>query len=320
MTASSNTAIAAARAHCPVCESDAQMAHWLVKSGIDLYRCAACDHLVVHPIPSPEALARLYSFEAGYQTHAANPGESDRPAHPKFEQRVDRIRRHREGGRLLDVGCSYGAFLRVARARGFDAQGLELSPDTAALARAQGFEVFVGNLFDANFAAGCFDIVHAGDVIEHLADPRSFVREIRRILAPGGLFVVATPNHAAFFPRATLVLERWLGIPWSHSTPPQHLHQFSTRSLTRLLAANGFEALDAYHTGVALAYELRATGSFSQLKRAVRTRSPRAALRPAFSALLATLLYPPLWLLDRAIASEREDATVNLIARARSAP
>lgn len=296
------------------------MSHHLVKSGFDLYRCADCDHLVVHPFPSPEALARLYSFEAGYQTHAESPGEAERPAHPKFEQRVDRVRRHRAGGRLLDVGCSYGVFLRVARERGFEAQGVELSADTAALARKQGFEVFVGSLFDAGFPDASFDVVHAGDVIEHLADPRSFVREIRRILAPGGLVVVATPNHAAFFPRATLALERALGVPWSHSTPPQHLHQFSTASLARLLGANGFEMLDAYHTGVVLGYELRATGSFSQVKRALRARRPQDALRPGISAALATLSYPLVWLLDRALSSERSDATVNLIARANAAP
>jgi len=305
------------RVRCPVCGSDAHTRHFLVKSGYDLYRCADCDHLVVHPIPSPEQLARLYSFEAGYQTHAASPGEADRPAHPKFEQRVDRIRRHRANGRLLDVGCSYGAFLTVARSRGFDASGVELSPDTAALARAKGFEVFVGSLFDARFPDASFDVVHAGDVIEHLADPRGFVREIRRILAPGGLCVVATPNHAAFFPQATLRLERWLGIPWSHSTPPQHLHQFSTASLARLLAASGFEPLDVHHTGVALAYEIKATGSFSQLKRALRERRPLAAVRPALAGFFATLCYPTLWLINRALAGERADATVNLIARAR---
>jgi SAM-dependent methyltransferase len=157
-------------------------------------------------------------------------------------------------------------------------------------------------------------------VIEHLADPRGSVREIRRILAPGGLFVVATPNHAAFLPRTTLALDRLLGIPRSHSTPPQHLHQFSTTSLEPLLGAHGFEALDVYHTGVALAYELCATGIFSQLKRAVRMRKPQDALRPRLSALLATLLYPLLWLLDRAVSSERSDATVNLIVRALNAP
>jgi SAM-dependent methyltransferase len=308
---------ASAAARCPVCDSDAPLTRLLVKGGFDLYRCAACDHIVVHPVPSSEALARLYSFEGGYQTHAAQDGVPARAAHPKFVERIARIERHRAGGRLLDVGCSYGEFLGVARARGFDVQGVEMSPDTAALAAAQGTPVFVGSLADARFPDATFDIVHAGDVIEHLTDVRAFVAEIRRVLKPSGLIVVATPNHDAFFPRATLALYRVFRIPWSHATPPWHLHQFSARSLERLLAAHGFATLDVYHTGVALGYEVRATGSFSALKRALRARDALGMLRPGLEGCGALIAYPLVWLLDQVVASERRDATVNLIAEAR---
>lgn len=305
---------AVATARCPVCDSDAPLARLLVKDGFDSYRCAACDHIVVHPFPSAEALARLYSFEGGYQTHAALDGVPARAAHPKFEER---IARQRARGRLLDVGCSYGDFLGVARARGFDVQGVEMSSDTAALVAAKEIPVFAGSLTDARFTDATFEIVHAGDVMEHLPDVCAFVTKIRRVLKPGGLFVVTTPDHDAFFPRATLALYRVFRIPWSHATPPWHLHQFSVRSLERLLAEHGFASLDAYHTGVALVYELRATGSFSALKRALRAHDVPGILRAGIAGCGALIAYPLVWLLDQVVASERRDATVNLIAEAR---
>ncbi len=308
---------ASAMARCPVCDSDAPLTRLLVKDGFDLYRCVDCDHIVVHPFPSSEELARLYSFAGGYQTHAAQDGVPARAAHPKFAERIARIERHRAGGRLLDVGCSYGEFLGVARARGYDVQGVEMNPDTAALAAAQGIPVFAGSLADARFPDASFDIVHAGDVIEHLPDIHDFVSGIRRVLKPGGLFVVATPNHDAFFPRATLALYRVFRIPWSHATPPWHLHQFSVRSLERLLAEHGFATRDAYHTGVELAYEVRATGSFSALKRALRARDALGMLRAGLAGCGALIAYPLVWLFDQVVASERRDATVNLIAVAR---
>lgn len=291
----------------------------LSKDGFDLHRCAACDHIVVHPFPSAKELARLYSFEGGYQTQAADDTARTRPAHPKFVARVARLARYRQGGRLLDVGCSYGEFLGVARERGFEVEGVEMSPDTAALARAKGIPVFAGSLADARFPDASFEIVHAGDVIEHLTDVQDFVAEVRRVLRPGGVLVVATPNHDAFFPRATLALYRLLGIPWSHATPPLHLHQFSTRSLTRLLAEHGLVVVDTDYTPAELGYELRATGAFSALKRAIRRRDLTTALRAGFSACLALASYPIVWLVGRALGSERGDATVNLIVEARGA-
>jgi hypothetical protein len=148
---------------------------------------------------------------------------------------------------------------------------------------------------------------------------QSFAAEVRRVLRPDGLFVVATPNHDAFFPRATFALWRWLRIPWSHATPPFHLHQFSTGSLERLLAAHGFATVDVYFTPVNLAYEMRATGSFSALKRAVRSADVPGALHAGVAACGVLACYPLVRLIDRALVGDRSDATVNLIAGAREA-
>jgi hypothetical protein len=86
-----------------------------------------------------------------------------------------------------------------------------------------------------------------------------------------------------------------------------------------LLAEHGLVVVDTDYTPAELGYELRATGAFSALKRAVRRRDLATALRAGFSACLALASYPIVWLVGRALGSERGDATVNLIAEARGA-
>lgn len=296
---------------CPVCKSDAAVAFSLRKSDCDIQHCADCDHFFVSPVPDDEALRQLYTAEAGYMAHEDG---GEREFSPKFARRLEHIRGLRQGGRILDVGCAAGDFLILASRAGFEVQGVEMNPDTAALARAAGIPVEIGALEEAPLREGSFDIVHLGDVIEHVSDPASLVRQARRMLAPGGLLVVTTPNHDAFFPRATYALYRWLRVPWSHPTPPFHLQQFSRRSLARMLEDQGFRQRDVYYESVGIGYEIRATLAPQGLKRAVQGRDWRGVARHGFATAGVCATYPCVRLMDRLRPAGRPDATINVLA------
>ena len=124
---------------CPTCRSSTGPCRLLEKNGCTLFRCSDCDHIFVHPVPGPEEIAQFYSFESDYMTGAEQLASAPIPC--KFIDRIDRLCALRSDGRLLDVGCSYGQMLRAAREAGFDPVGLEMNPDTAAIARQLGFEV-----------------------------------------------------------------------------------------------------------------------------------------------------------------------------------
>jgi len=109
--------------------------------------------------------------------------------------------------RLLDVGCSSGALLLTARDLGFDACGVEPSEDAAASARQAGLQVVTGFLESAAFPGGAFDALILMEVIEHLRDPRSMLKECRRVLKPGGILLVTTPNFGSW--TARLMGGRW---------------------------------------------------------------------------------------------------------------
>ncbi|MBI4294965.1 MAG: class I SAM-dependent methyltransferase [Chloroflexi bacterium] len=161
-------------------------------------------------------------------------------------------------GRLLDIGCYVGAFLEVARQQGWDAWGVEPSEWAARLAQDKGFPVSVGTLRQAGFTSDCFDAVTLWDVIEHLPDPMGELREVHRILRPGGSVLVHTVNIDSKFAR--LMDGRW---PWLME---MHLYYFSPRTLCRMLEAAGF-AVSARYTQsryVTLGYLVSRIGGYSK--------------------------------------------------------
>jgi 2-polyprenyl-3-methyl-5-hydroxy-6-metoxy-1,4-benzoquinol methylase len=128
---------------------------------------------------------------------------------------------------VLDIGCATGALLAGLKNRGWAAQGVELSEQQAAYCGSRGLDVAAGTVEQRRFPGGRFDAVLASHLIEHLNDPGSFVREVHRILKPGGRFYVTTPNIAGF--QARLFGSRW------RSAIFDHLYLFSVKTLRSLL-------------------------------------------------------------------------------------
>jgi SAM-dependent methyltransferase len=146
----------------------------------------------------------------------------------------------RGGERVLDLGCGDGWALPVLAAAGAaEIAGLDVAP--AALARARPnadaatAELILGE-FDGRFPIpdNRFDLVWAGEVIEHVADTARWLSEVRRVLRPDGRLLLTTPDH----PRLALLIR---GL--DHYAPPlgDHLHLYTRRSLGTLLTEFGFD-------------------------------------------------------------------------------
>jgi SAM-dependent methyltransferase len=143
----------------------------------------------------------------------------------------------RAGRRLLDVGCGRGWYVRIMRDCGWDAVGVEANPESARRGSAEyGVTIHEGTLEDQRFPDGSFDAVCMRHVFEHVGDPAATLREIRRILVPGGWLGLAMPNGHSF-------ANRWFGKHWRGLTPPWHLHLFNPRALRLVLEHSGFKVL-----------------------------------------------------------------------------
>jgi 2-polyprenyl-3-methyl-5-hydroxy-6-metoxy-1,4-benzoquinol methylase len=139
----------------------------------------------------------------------------------------------KKAGRLLDIGCSQGDLLMASRSRRWDAVGIDLCPSSLDYARSEGLNVSYGTLEDHTCEEESFDVVAALHVIEHVCDPIATMKEIRRILKPGGITVIITPcvSH---------IRARLAGDNWKVFRPPEHLWYFSTGTLRLLLEKTGF--------------------------------------------------------------------------------
>lgn len=148
--------------------------------------------------------------------------------------------------RLLDVGCSSGAFLQAAVQLGYCAEGVEPAPKAAATARAAGLEVHQGLLQEAAYADGQFDAITLFEVIEHLQQPQDLLKECRRILRPGGILLVGTGNTASWSMAA-------LGARWEYlhiAKHGGHVSFFNPGSMASLAERSGFAVAAVRTRGV----------------------------------------------------------------------
>jgi predicted SAM-dependent methyltransferase len=138
------------------------------------------------------------------------------------------------------------------QALGWQTFGLEPDPRAVEAARKRGLDVELGVLDESSFAPASFDAVTLNHVIEHLHDPVRTLRICRRILRPGGMLWLATPNlgslgHARFGPA-------WRGLE-----PPRHLVLFTVEAARRALNSAGFEREATLLRGVDARWMFRAS-------------------------------------------------------------
>jgi len=199
-------------------------------------RCFRCGLVSLNPRPGQADLIK------DYDTYL--PAQADRIAQwgrmMSFINRksADLIEaRIAQKGRTLDIGCAYGFFLREMQQRGWQTQGIEISPIGRAYAQQTwNIRVHAEPLEALALPENHFDVVTLFYVIEHLLDPLSLLREVRRILKPGGLILLRWPHTA---PMLKILGPFVRNYDYFHT--PFHLYDFSPSTIAKLLQQAGFE-------------------------------------------------------------------------------
>ncbi len=149
-----------------------------------------------------------------------------------------------ENKKVLDVGCYDGTYLELINNRNNEVYGIEASSGPVKICREKGLNVTKGDLerhwsFEDKF----FDVVYAGEVIEHIVDTDFFISEARRVLKKDGSLILTTPNSATLGKRLLLILGKNPYREASFSYPPGavgHLREYSFDLLKNFSESYGF--------------------------------------------------------------------------------
>ncbi len=225
-----------------------------------IVKCARCGLVCTFPRDDGKTLATAYeSLNDPEYLDERSARIINASRHLKFVQRFKNGQ-----GRLLDVGCSVGFFLSVARKGGWGITGIEPSHWAAEIARTEyGIEsVSEGFLEQKKFADASFDVVTLWDVLEHLANPALALAIIARLLKSDGVLYLNLPNIDS-------LSARMLGPRWVLFLR-EHFWYFSPRTIRLFLEERGFLVLAVKPNRVT--YSLRGI-----LKRLSQYDSPMAA-------------------------------------------
>lgn len=208
-----------------------------------IVRCLRCDVVYKDPFPKPETLRKGYEESIDEQYLALLPERQATFA--RVLSVVERYRRDGDGKgktrkkpRLLDVGCAEGTLLALARKRGFVVMGVEPNKHFVRWAwKHQKLRILQGSVYNRRLKKNSYDIITLLDVIEHVHNPRDFLRRCYNLLAPGGVLLVSTPDMGSWIARA--MKRRWFYIL------SIHVFYFTQKTMSALLRAAGFRDIES---------------------------------------------------------------------------
>ncbi len=236
-------------------------------NGFTIVRCTDCNLKYVNPRLKETKLHEIYTDS--YYTNPAFKGkdvtffgyekylEDKKYIRLTFKKRlavINRLVPHK--GKLLDIGCAYGIFLELAQEHGWNVTGIEIARHPYHYVKEQlKIPVYNQPLELIKFPSDSFDAISIFDVIEHLPNPKSTMAEINRILRPGGVLAITTPNIGSF--SAKILGKNWEEVKrirehiyfFSHDTLGKMLHGLDFKVLKKETAGRYFPLQSALNRG-----------------------------------------------------------------------
>lgn len=203
-------------------------------------KCTVCGQVSTHPELSNEEIEKYYPPQYLLFTKAIEDEKNwfkrfDRTHGVNLRCRAVISNAKVKQGRVLDIGCATGIFLRGMQLRNWECYGVEPSIHAAEYARTRfDLPIHTGYLGNGQFPDSFFDIITLWDVFEHLPSPIDTLAVIFKILKPGGLLVITTPNIDSWS-------SKFFGKFWAGWEVPRHYHVYSPQLLRSLLQKTGFD-------------------------------------------------------------------------------
>ena len=242
------------RKKCSLCQKEGRFKIKYVLPKFNIVQCANCCLLARDVIYSKKEIEDLYSkdyfceLQKDYFSAGISQDFKTSLRVKDFTQRLKKIVTYSKikKGKILDVGCGTGIFLKIAKDKGWKTTGVEISKYAAQTATEKfHLKVLCKELEEAKFKSNYFDVISGWDLIEHVENPTRLIKEIKRILKPKGyialqttmtdslLFMIADYSYRFTFGKFSILAEI--------AYPVHHSNHFSRKTLKDLLQRNGFE-------------------------------------------------------------------------------
>jgi SAM-dependent methyltransferase len=223
---------------CPLCGSAPCEIVEPTEPPYSVVRCSDCDLVYVDPIPDAIELSRHYNHDYYAEWISAQREKRER----MWGRRLKSIESMANKGNILDIGCGEGLFLELAKQNGWRVHGTDVSAyATEFVSERLGQNVFCGEIWDAGFNAQDFDVITLWHVLEHTTSPMRTLQEVRKVLKPSGLLVIAVPNlNDRLMQAAYRIVKGRRPRLFSIGDKEVHLFHFSVQSLRLLLEKDGF--------------------------------------------------------------------------------
>ncbi|NQU95953.1 MAG: class I SAM-dependent methyltransferase [Candidatus Omnitrophica bacterium] len=216
-----------------------------------ILKCKNCGTWVLYPFPSEKSQEKIY--QNGYYTRWGY-GQDNQETIKLIKKRLylnvlKKIELYTKPTKILDIGCAMGFSLEVAKERGLQPYGVEVSVFAGKIARKKFRDnVKIGDIKDVDFKNDYFDAITMVDLLEHLMHPLTILRKARSILKEKGILAIVIPNTLSF---SSKVMKH----KWPHINE-EHLYYYSPYSIMSVLSRIGFkiESVKAFPKPITLSY------------------------------------------------------------------
>ncbi len=239
---------------CNICNSTAE--EIISKTGTgNIVRCKKCGLLYRNPRLSDRDEIDKYKHQIYDESYGLVEDKSKKEIFVSILNKLEHYK-----GKILDIGCADGYFLALARERGWEPYGIEISDFLLRKARESlgGKQIIGVPLKMANFPPNSFDVISMWDVLDHLTDPLGELIEIRRILKKKGLLIIRVRNMSFHILMNILFKKNLLGIIKKPTI--FHLYGFNNKNIKVLLEKANLSKLKIGNS------KLRLGDPYSQIK------------------------------------------------------
>lgn len=217
---------------CGLCKLDDSKLLY-TKNGFKIVKCRKCGLVYVNPRIKLDVLKKMYNKNviSPFPYYLKHRKEDEQT----FRDRLSLIEKYRKKGKLLDIGCSIGTFMKVAKKSGWDVYGIDINKKSIKYCKKLGFNAEVKEIEKVKVKN--FDVVIMNDLLEHVADPLRTLKIANKLLKKDGLLFIATPNIDSF-------LSKISGKRWLHMKPDEHIYYFTPKTIQAMLKKAGFKVLE----------------------------------------------------------------------------